>query len=56
LIFSGGLKMTPDEYRKKHKSCYTCEYYEKDNPFELKCERCKVKNREIKDDDKKCSG
>ena len=47
--------MTPDKYRQKYKSCYTCEYFQKVNPIELKRESCKIKNRELKGDEgKKC--
>lgn len=47
--------MTPDEYRRKYKSCYTCEYFEKANPFTCKEKSCIVKNRELKGDEgKKC--
>lgn len=47
--------MTPDKYRQKYKSCYTCEYYQKADLFKLKHENCKIKNRELKGDGgKKC--
>ena len=48
--------MTPDEYRKKYKSCYTCKYYGYSEEFEIfdfakrksyKQEICKVRNCEI---------
>ena len=39
--------MTPNEYRKKHKRCATCEHWipEFTNHFaEINCGKCKVKN------------
>lgn len=38
--------MTPDEYRKKHKSCYTCKYYRK-NILIDKMSKCIVKNCDV---------
>lgn len=47
--------MTPDEYRKKYKSCLTCEYYQKHKVLTTILEKCLVKNRKpIAGEAKKC--
>lgn len=38
--------MTPDEFRKKYKSCYTCKYYSRNIVFE-KFSKCEVRNVEV---------
>ena len=37
--------MTPDEYRRKYKSCWTCEYYQEHKTLTTIKEKCLVKNR-----------
>lgn len=38
--------MTPDEYRKKHKSCYTCKYYNRNIVFK-NFSKCEVRNADV---------